>query len=451
VPIEPIRPPEPILSPIMMPEMPAVQSIVAQYAASSVDQESAFPEAIIVIGVSYPHRRGVITDQFSQYAKRMTKRLNRKYPLIRITVFNFYTGIKETKYYKAGVCLNKENYRFLMGEGEEKILALKAMPDESTMYFPGVSEIGPERDVTKKEYLQAFHEGKMKEASPSIGDVYSYIESLGISKPKKLREVHYFSHAWEDGPILANTARVNEIDPITLLSVRINDGKYLDKDGRCQDFDPLLTVIKKLSDFRAAFSDDAFSAIWGCQAIRAPKAIINQTTRRQKIYKWMMENPTEPILEFEYSKSWNLRDEEEFHVILNDDLSEESRKKPEWLKKSEPKSLNNIVDILAPYLVNCYAHRLANGTKKPVVAALPGTYGDYDHLRKYDLLMHIPMGSKFDDHYYDQEKQKEIYMDSRYILEFYKKHLKCEPATDKDYDPVYGRGYAVYKPSNDKD
>lgn len=449
-PIQPPAPPKPPAPPsIQPPDLPKV----AGTAAASI------PEVILVSGVTYPHKRGKIGDGFSEYCKRIAPKLAKKYPGVKITVFNFFSGTHEEYQFKNNALvqpvviqnmgkLKDKNYRFVKDRGdpvkEAYVINDPSSKDDEyhTLYFPGISDIHATNDVTKLDYLKAHKAGKLTEVSLSIANIYDYIENLGKTAKGSLVEMHIFSHAWIGGPILVNTMEYYEWDSASSKWQWLNDGKYLDKDGRPEDFDSGISVIANLADFKAAFATDAFSMIWGCNAYASPKQIINQT-RNSKHYKAMVKKPDEALLELEFNEDWGEDSEAEFHELVLD-------KKPyPGGKKSHKKSLNDVKKILQGILDDTYTQKLATGSDSKGLGALPGTYANLDqqYQSKFGLkLMHVPLGKDYKD-YLDDKNFDKGFVDFRPILKFYKDHLAVQFKPDGEYDKkTYGRGYALYMP-----
>lgn len=457
MPINPVFLPMQVVNPIQSSASPALPAVQFPVVPALANARNANPEVILVSGVTYPHERGKVQDGFSGYCKRIAPRLHKKYAGVKITVFNFFGGTQEEYQFKNNILvqpvitknigkLKNEHYRFIVDEGDdtkEKYVITAPSSDDHTIYFPGISDIQATNDVKKKDYLKAFRNSKLKEISMSVSNIYHYIEDLGKSAKGSLVELHLFSHAWIGGPIFANTKEFYEWDTASSKWNWFNDGKYLDKDGRSEDFDSGFTIIKNMSDFKAAFASNAFSMIWGCNAYSSPKQIINQV-RKSKYYKEMLKVPDKKLLELEFnSDDWGEDTEDEFHKLVLDTTPYSTG------KKSEKKSLNDIKKILQPIIDDTYMKKMAQGTGRDVLGALPGTYANLD--QKYQskfglLLMHVPLGKDYND-YIDEKDFSKGFVDFRPILKFYKDHLAIQFKPNGEYDKkTYGRGYAIYKP-----
>ena len=92
----------------------------------------------------------------------------------------------------------------------------------------------------------------------SIVHVYDYIAKLGAAAPRTLKQMHVFSHAWVQGPVLLNTSEDDQYKVSHCVGVR-DPG---DKDPRCKDF--CEENIPGFANFRSAFTTDAFIKTWGC-------------------------------------------------------------------------------------------------------------------------------------------------------------------------------------------
>lgn len=449
-PIQPAALPEPA-------KLPSIEPPKGPVAAGAVQVN---PEVILVSGVNYPHKRGKIGDGFSEYSKRIAPKLYAKYPGVKITVFNFFNGTQEEYQFKNNTLvqpvvvqnmgkLKDKNYRFVKDK-DDPVKETYVINDPSTkddeyhtLYFPSISDIHPTNDVTKLEYLKAHKNGKLTEVSLSIGNIYDYIEGLGKTAKGSLVELHVFSHAWIGGPILVNTMEFYEWDPAAATWQWLNDGKNLDKDGRPEDFDTGISIITNLADFKAAFATDAFSMIWGCNAYASPKQIVNQT-RNSKHFKTMLKEPDKKLLELVFnSDDWGEDTVDQFHELVND-----TKPYPAGMK-SQKKSLNDIKQILQDILDNTYTQKLASGSGKRGLGALPGTYANLDQQYQSQfglMLMHVPLGKAYKDYLNDKDFSKG-FVDFRPILTFYKEVLGVQFKPDGEYDKkTFGRGYAVYQP-----
>jgi hypothetical protein len=454
--IDPIYLPVQVSNPIRTPAPPALPEVSTPPVPSLAEADNVSLEVVLVSGVNYPKKRGKIQDLFSDYCKRIAPKLHKKYHGVKITVFNFFDGTQQEYQFRGDTLvqpvviqnvgkLKDEHYRFVVDEDDdakEKYAVTAPSKDDTTLYFPGISDIHATDDVKKKDYLKAFRDDKLKEKSLSVSDIYRYIENLGKSAKGSLVELHLFSHAYAGGPVFVNTKEFYEWDAAASKWNWFNDKKYLDKDGRKEDFDSGITIIKNVSDFRAAFADNGFSMVWGCNAYSSPKQIINQTTK-SKHYKEMLKDPDKKLLELEFnSDDWDEDTADEFHELVLDTAPYSTG------NKSEKKSLNDIKKILQPILDDTYMKKMAQGTGKDVLGALPGTYTNLDqkYQSKFGIrLMHVPLGKDYND-YIDDKDFSKGYVDFRAILKFYKDHLGVEFKPDGEYDKkTYGRGYAAYK------
>lgn len=88
----------------------------------------------------------------------------------------------------------------------------------------------------------------------SVVRVYEYLSSVGQLAPETVREVSFFSHAWQEGPILRRTR-----DHLPFSTRRRDDN---DQDARRKDFD-----IPNISAWQAipqALAPQGDWRIWGC-------------------------------------------------------------------------------------------------------------------------------------------------------------------------------------------
>ena len=85
--------------------------------------------------------------------------------------------------------------------------------------------------------------------------------------------MHFIGHAIADGPVIVNTPNYKR--------------KQFDKDARRDDFtdSELVHVFggQNLAKFQAAFTNDAFLVVWGCEASRYPQLLILQAKAKGKV------------------------------------------------------------------------------------------------------------------------------------------------------------------------
>jgi hypothetical protein len=440
LPIMPIFLPVPVMTPVLPPVVDEIEPEKLFEPLTIEEEPAADPEVILVAGLNYPHDRGRIDNLFYDYCKVIAPVLHKKYGAVKITVFNFFAGTIEEFRFKDNKLLavpvvirnfdkpKQKNYRFVnkneTDNWESTLVTAPTPKTETTRYFPSISDIFKDSESpTRKEYTEAFKAGKLTEKSLSIGDIYSYISTL---PDDALLEVHYFSHAWIGGPILANS------DSFILNKAPLDPTKYLDKDGRWYDLVDKFKTIPGLADLKKKFRTDAFSEIWGCNAFVSPKIIIHTMINQPSLLKKAEGSPDEKLFIFEYNSDWAEKDRKEFHQLMKDDPANTSA-------KSDKKSLNEVIGILKHETDGTYMKFLAKATGKNVLGALPGTYADLDtkEQMKFGMkIMHVPMGKSFLD---EQNFQG--------VLGFYKKNLGFAYRVESEYDTKnFGRGYAVYEP-----
>jgi hypothetical protein len=111
---------------------------------------------------------------------------------------------------------------------------------------------GSERpDIAKPKSDDAL-ERRQNADSISILHVYQHIDALGQTQPGSVRQLHFFSHGYRDGPVLLNTYD----------NIKGDARDPTDKDPRTKDFLP--SNLARFSNFKAAFMRDAYVKAWGC-------------------------------------------------------------------------------------------------------------------------------------------------------------------------------------------
>jgi hypothetical protein len=160
------------------------------------------------------------------------------------------------------------NYRFADGSEQSYILRAKAPKGSTLYYWTGLSHYAKHQsidlattDVPIGDYWKDIERWIAEENSLSMDSVYFHLTNC---PDKSVRELHFFSHGFFDGPVLANTLRAWEkADPpwLPVAPIRLGDGRtksLFDKDCRSADA-PL-----DRPSFRSSFADDAVVGLWGC-------------------------------------------------------------------------------------------------------------------------------------------------------------------------------------------
>jgi hypothetical protein len=403
--LEPVPPPEPPKKPIIMKRTPLPKQ-----------------EAVLVSGLAFPRQRGEkIRDVFSNYCTTMADRLNKKYPGIKITVFNFYEGaqmlyefdgaVLKTTVVKSLGKLNVDNYRYVKVDGYRRIFVTRkadADPEyKDVEYVIGISDVFGSADVKDKDYIKAVNTKKITEKSISIGHVYDYIEKVGRDYTHRLVEFHIFSRADRyGGPNLVGSHLYSP-----LISEKM-EAKYIDKDGRLGDFTQSTVykrAFKDLSDFKNATMHDTITVNWGSALGINSKSEILYVVN-SPYYKEMLKDPYKKLLPWDSGVNFSL-----------DDLGSY------WYDN---------------HIKSNYSYQLAHTLRGKCFGAAPGTDANLDdeHTQgKFGIpLMHIFMGTDFLD---------PAGMDYRILLKFYKEVIGADFYTiDKEYHKTYGRGYIKFFP-----
>lgn len=134
-----------------------------------------------------------------------------------------------------------------LADGSTFVTKFDFSTDEQTHYVLS----GPRTwTVWKKKSLR--HDLK----NLSIGDVYRYIQQVGVHSPGRIVELSFFSHAWAGGPILSDSL---DHSPDSFRDEH-------DRDPRLKDFSASNMRENDRKNFAAAFSTKATNNIFGCYA-----------------------------------------------------------------------------------------------------------------------------------------------------------------------------------------
>jgi hypothetical protein len=367
-----------------------------------------------------------------------------------VTLFDFDRGTRETLTCPTGElqitsskslgALTFGNYRIL-DDSTKQLRPLqpswpKNSKDDRTppsiFYLPGIDKLGsgviPYSDYETAWSAATNRSGSgLSETSISIIHVYDFIRSIAASKKDSktgVRELHFFSHAWQDGPILVNTPDlVGRNDKNAALR------DPFDKDcRRTKDFNQANYTSTQLEQFKAAFADDAVTYLWGCDMDQLSKELIRQTA--------LQLSRGLSSFQFTFTKCWGNPDT--FAEKLGGDAT-----------KSKRISMGDIVQFLNDMIDDTYMRALAEATKRPVIGALPGTSSDPDRgVPSQKLLWHVGGTMKN-----DSVESNDCYHPSnqRDWLAFYSKHCNVKFDTTYLFDlPVFntsfGRGFVRTKP-----
>lgn len=397
-------------------------------------------EIVLVAGINYAQYAAENTEMTNWTLKKTNPGPWRRYceqwaknsliqdPKLKVTLFDIFNGTREdvTLDSKSNLQFNIElslgelkipdHYRRLDYSSGSAVLVpltdkLRGTPYFNTGYFTAVGEMdsGPVSLAAYVDHFLGSNPKAPKEVSISIVDVYDYlIGDVAAKRPNTVTELHFFSHGWEGGPILANTYDFKTG----------KDRDPLDKDARREkDFDP---VNLSLTKFKKAFHPSAFCFVWGCIAWKFMKRLILHTIRQKK----KIRDQKLKALQFKWHEDWGV-DQSQFHSELGGRAG-----------VSDKMSVIDVRELVKAKLDATYMKKLAVASGTKVFGGLPGTYSDYDKKGKIsDRFLHIPMDKKFGDVH--------SYID---ILEFYKKILGVQFDPSQGSSPDYGRGFGIFEP-----
>ncbi|MFD6699389.1 MULTISPECIES: hypothetical protein [unclassified Microbacterium] len=252
----------------------------------------------------------------------------------------------------------------------------------------------------------------------SITDLYAAVRDIGQNAPGTLQEVSFFGHGWMGGLILVNS--FDDRSPIipvpstggapTTITATLGPTQRdpNDKDSRGEyDFVAPTQDAAALTLFKAAFATDGFSWLWGCAFPR----VIHHAM-------WAMEG----------AKGYATSGTDDDTVLTLDRVVKEDvdyiegfllpiLKTPFPSRSTITTKFKFLKYVFCAANASAFAAQLATATGKPVLAALLGTYAEYDDPPD---MMHVHTG--FTAH-----------------VAFYKNYVGMS------MDPE-GRGYGVYQP-----
>lgn len=353
----------------------------------------------------------------------------------------------ETENYRRVVRKGEREQDFLLLPLENKIQADST--DTHIVHCPAFNLVAPDRDrqVRVGEYLQSFlpggsrQGGVEKKVQMPIGtlDVYKQI----LSQKPETRELHFFSHSFFDGPILANSVQFGSADKKS----------FLDSDGRPRDFIP--PNLEKPEELAKRLAGAA-CVIWGCNVAKPWRKRIRdilRATRQDRTARIgfdFRESDWDQI-----SRSEKLKD---FEFFFGSPVQEGAR------LVSQPFSRGELAKVIKEKLIpRTYAKRLSTAARVPVFAALPGTASNYDRYGKSLHLLHVPQKRPDDTNNPETNDETGNSGDKLSlidVLRFYSDEFRQFPGgltfdlnqvlklgdLPEEFHEPYGRGYARFSP-----
>ncbi len=197
----------------------------------------------------------------------------------------------------------------------------------------------------------------------SIIDIYKVVQDIGSNNKNTLMELSFFSHSYNDGPILVNSYDCSSCG---------NGRDINDMDARAsKDFRPPTMTISNKKKFQDAFHKDGYAWIWGCNAHSTFKKIVF------KIIKLSKSNPADTLL-----------------IDIKNLLSNNDQKKYFWYvikNYMSPKEYNNAFNIkkiqfkyiksfCCYHIESSYSYSLAEVlNNRKVYGVLPGMFAEYSN------------------------------------------------------------------------
>ncbi|MCW3168334.1 hypothetical protein OMO38_07325 [Chryseobacterium sp. 09-1422] len=189
----------------------------------------------------------------------------------------------------------------------------------------------------------------------SKNDIYKLIEEIGMNDPNTLQEVHVFSHAYWNGPILVNT-----------------DSGRGDCDMRKAD---ITSGTINSANFKNAFTTNGYIKIWGCSFPVATNALFSKFRNNKQYSTTKIISDTvvfnfSPNTFFFYPKGESAVDLlPQINNILGTTYKASDSIKLTFLE---------IKKILIYNYLSVYAGVIAKNIGVKVISALPATYANID-------------------------------------------------------------------------
>jgi hypothetical protein len=285
---------------------------------------------ILVSGLLYPDKDNAykLSGDFSRYTNSYIKKLSAKQEE-RIVIYNVNIlkgNITEIELYR-----NKQN-----------IIKKTKFDSVSNEDYKG-------KNIDGNPNYRFFN---LDKKIISKRDIYKLIEDIGENEPNTLCEVHIFSHAYFDGPILVNTQSDEN-----------------DCDMRRSD---IINRIFDMTKFQNAFSNNGIVKIWGCSFPPATNTLYSKF-RNNSSYK--KENKTDDtIFKFPKNTLWYYKNNvqhTDLTSLINNALNTEYK-----VNEDVELTFLDIKKILRYNFLNTYASILALYSTISVIAALPATYSN---------------------------------------------------------------------------
>ncbi|MGO3183395.1 MAG: hypothetical protein ACTIJ9_11240 [Aequorivita sp.] len=205
--------------------------------------------------------------------------------------------------------------------------------------------------ITKANFSAHVFDDLNKSNYITKNTIYDIVGEIGSNNPKSIMEMHIFSHAYFNGPILANSYEDFGVD----IDMRISD-------------------IKKVSSkFSSSFNKSGYVKIWGCNFPTITNAVYSKIRKNTKYKESLIEE--DEIFTYPKNHFYFVMGSKELDLInyINQRIGS-SFKIDDIIKLS----FKQIKQILAYDFINVYAAHLAYYSNTNVYSALPGTYADID-------------------------------------------------------------------------
>lgn len=203
--------------------------------------------------------------------------------------------------------------------------------------------------------------------------IYKQILSLVEARSAKILELSIFSHAYADGPILANTNPFERVRRVGGENVLVNISGTIPgvRDPDDFDFRPADFSVdggqseSNLQRWRTAFASEGYSWVWGCNEDHRMKILMRAMKAGRPVVTRSTKSTAKIIVPL---KSYQL----EALTEISKDLVSLTEKKGTY-----EITFGRFLAEVGRRLKGTYAQKLANGTGRTVYSAAPGTAATY--------------------------------------------------------------------------
>jgi len=291
------------------------------------------------------------------------------------------------------IWFNVADGRVYVNKRQNDIWKLRAVNDWQAIdeiNFNGVAstKFDFEKIITRKHYTRKreggwiFRQDGTTKNNRLIGimDIYDFLSKLGTYHPKRLIELSFIGHSWDQGPIL-----INSFDLSNNSVIRDKD----DKDGRHRkDFNSSNMSTSMKTNIQNAFRDDGIIWIWGCQVFPEARAVIQSLVKSGNPSRYNYGQCVNGLGGSRYESIGSTNPSAKFRYNFNNCILRGSLR-PRLLPKTSMSfdiEFREIKEYALKYMRDNYFAEIAKAFNKPCFAPPIGTSTNYGIRDPYTVI-----------------------------------------------------------------